>query len=240
MELGGRALSAHRRIVLATPHVRHDRLEAALRERYGFDVLRLRRRDELGTDTLDSFMPSHVFLPHWSWKVPEAVFARHECVVFHMTDLPFGRGGSPLQNLVVRGIQQTKLSALRCGAEIDAGPVYLKRDLSTLGTAEEVFLRAALLMEEMIAEIAAGCVQPVEQVGEVVHFTRRTPEQGDLRQAAALTDVHNMIRMLDASGYPQAFIEAGGLRFEFSRASARHDHVLADVRISLVTPKEPT
>jgi methionyl-tRNA formyltransferase len=233
-------MSAGHRIVLATPHARYDALEAALRERHGFDVLRLRQRAELGPDTLAAFGPSHVFLPHWSWKIPEAVFAHHECVVFHMTDLPFGRGGSPLQNLVVRGIQQTKLSALRCGAEIDAGPIYLKRDLSTLGTAEEIFLRAALLMEEMIVAIAGGPVQPVEQVGEVVHFTRRTPEQGDLRQAASLADVHDLIRMLDASGYPQAFIEAGGLRFEFTRASAHHDHVLADVRISLANPKEPT
>jgi len=228
------------RIVLATPHARYDLLEAALRERHGFDVLRLRLRSELVPATLDAFQPSHVFLPHWSWKIPEAVFAQHECVVFHMTDLPFGRGGSPLQNLVVRGIQQTKLSALRCGAEIDAGPVYLKRDLSTLGTAEEVFLRAAVLMEEMIVAIAGGGMPPIEQTGDVVHFTRRTPEQGDLRQATTLADVHDLIRMLDASSYPPAFIEAGGLRFEFTRASARHDHLLADVRISLVGahPKE--
>lgn len=232
-------ISEHR-IVLATPHARYDALEAALRERHGFDILRIRQRPELVPQTLDAFEPSHVFLPHWSWKIPEAVFERHECVVFHMTDLPFGRGGSPLQNLVVRGIEQSKLSALRCAAEIDAGPVYLKRDLSTLGTAEEVFLRAALLMEEMIVAIVGGSVQPTEQSGEVVHFTRRTPEQGDLRQATTLSDVHNLIRMLDASGYPQAFIEAGGLRFEFTRASLCHDHVLADVRVLMADPKEPT
>lgn len=230
---------SRRRIVVATPHSRYDALEASLRER-GFDVLRLRARDELSVATIGAFGPSHVFLPHWSWKIPEAVFTAHECVVFHMTDLPFGRGGSPLQNLVARGIEQTRLTALRCTAELDAGPVYLKRDLSTLGSAEEVFLRAARLMEEMIPLIADGAIVPVEQDGAVTAFARRTPAQGDLRDADSLAKAHDMIRMLDADGYPHAFVEVGGLRFEFTRASARPDHVLADVRITLAAPKEPT
>ena len=47
-----------------------------------------------------------------------------------MTDVPFGRGGSPLQNLISRGIYETKISAFRCVAEMDAGPVYPKRPFS--------------------------------------------------------------------------------------------------------------
>lgn len=238
MDLGGATLNTPRRIALATPHGRYDALERALRERHGFEVLRIRERADLSVPSLDAFAPSHVFLPHWSWKVARPVFDRYECIVFHMTDLPFGRGGSPLQNLVVRGIEQTKLSALKCGEELDSGPVYLKRDLSTLGTAEEVFMRASVLMEEMIAAIVLGQLRPSAQVGDVVPFVRRTPEQSDLRLAASLGDMHDMIRMLDADGYPHAFIESHGFRFEFTRSSARPDHLLADVRISLAGPKE--
>ena len=42
-----------------------------------------------------------------------------------MTDLPFGRGGSPLQNLIVRGYKETMLSAIKCVGEVDAGPIYI-------------------------------------------------------------------------------------------------------------------
>jgi len=35
------------RLVLASPHLRHDALEASLRSAHGFDVLRLRRREDL-------------------------------------------------------------------------------------------------------------------------------------------------------------------------------------------------
>jgi methionyl-tRNA formyltransferase len=60
-----------------------------------------------------------------------------------MTDLPFGRGGSSMQNLISRGICQTKLSAIQCVEEIDAGDIYLKKDFSLKeGSAKELYLKA--------------------------------------------------------------------------------------------------
>lgn len=38
--------------------------------------------------------------------------------------------------------------------------------------------------------------------------------------------------MLDAEGYPKAFVEVGPFRFEFSRASLRGRDIVADVRIT--------
>jgi methionyl-tRNA formyltransferase len=148
-----------------------------------------------------------------------------------MADVPYGRGGSPLQNLIRRGHAETKLAALRCVAEMDAGPVYLKRPLALSGTAEEIFLRAADLMEEMIEEMIETRPKPVEQSGEPVIFRRLRPEDGDLAAAPSLRQAFDMIRMLDADGYPPAFVRAGGYRFEFSRASLRPGEIVADVRI---------
>jgi len=228
------------RVVLATPHSRYDALERALRAVHGLDVLRVRTPGELNPEDLERFAPGYVFFPHWSSKIPAQIFERFESIIFHMTDVPFGRGGSPLQNLVMRGIETTRLSALRCAADLDAGPVYLKRDLSTLGTAEEVFLRAARLMEAMIVDIVTQRIQPTPQAGEVTAFRRRTPADGNLLPAANLDVAYDMIRMLDGDGYPPAFLEAGGFRYEFTRASHRGGHVVADVRIVPINAKEPS
>ena len=46
--------------------------------------------------------PEYIFFPHWSEIVPEDTIKKYDCVCFHMTDLPYGRGGGPLQNLIVR------------------------------------------------------------------------------------------------------------------------------------------
>lgn len=228
------------KIVVAAPFSRSDALEATLRAR-GFDVLRLRGPDELNAESLRAFNPCYVFFPHWSWKIPAEIHDAFECVIFHMTDLPFGRGGSPLQNLIVRGIHETQLTALRCVASLDAGPVYLKRPLSLHGTAEEILLRAADLMREMIEVIAREQPQPQPQSSarETEVFHRRTPEESNLGGINSLEQAFDHIRMLDADGYPKAFIETQGLRFEFSRASLKPGEIIADVRITKKLGSEP-
>jgi methionyl-tRNA formyltransferase len=220
-------------IVLATPHRRHDGLETILREQHDFHVVRVRTPEELSAAALAQINPSHVFFAHWSTLIPADIYTRFECVVFHMTDVPFGRGGSPLQNLIARGIYETRLSALRCEAEVDAGPVYLKRPLSLYGSAEEILMRAADAMAPMISEIVTHRLAPVPQEGAVTRFKRRRPQDGDLAGVATLMQVHDVIRMLDADGYPPAFLEIGDLRFEFGRSRLEPDEVTADVRITL-------
>jgi methionyl-tRNA formyltransferase len=191
------------------------------------------------TEALAQLAPRYVFIPHWSRRIGPEIYRRFECVVFHMTDLPFGRGGSPLQNLIVRGHQDTRISAIRCGAGLDAGPVYLKKDLSLQGSAEEIFLRASRVIEDMIVEILARNPRPTPQRGRPTVFKRRTPEQSDLAAARTLDEAYDLIRMLDAEGYPHAFLRVGPFHLEFTRATRRAAGVHADVRIAVAeSPKK--
>jgi len=47
-----------------------------------------------------------------------------------------------------------------------------------------------------------------------------------------LESIYDQIRMRDGSTYPRTYLRFGGLKMEFSRASLRHDGVLADVRFT--------
>ncbi len=187
--------------------------------------------EELTTEKLVGLEVQRVFLPHWSHRIPESIYSRFDCIVFHMTDVPFGRGGSPLQNLIARGIYETKISALKCTASIDAGPVYLKRSLDLCGSAEDIYIRASEIIEDMIAEIVDTSPEPKEQQGEPTIFRRRTPEEGNIAELNDLRQIYDYIRMLDAEGYPNAFLEIGAFRFEFRRASLIRDAICADVVI---------
>ena len=155
-----------------------------------------------------------------------------------MTDLPYGRGGSPLQNLIARGISETKISALRCVEDMDAGPIYLKKPLSLYGSAEEIYLRAARVIEDMIVEILDKHPDPVPQEGKATIFKRRKPEQSNLAAVTALEEAFDLIRMLDADGYPPAFLEIGPFKLEFTRASRKTDQIVSDVRITLANSAE--
>ena len=150
-----------------------------------------------------------------------------------MTDLPFGRGGSPLQNLIARGIYETKISALRCEMGIDSGPIYLKEPLSLQGSAEEIFLRAAKIVEKMMLFILKNQPIPSPQAGEIITFNRRKPHDGNIANFSDLNKVFDYIRMLDAEGYPPAFIETDSLRFEFQRASLKQGKIVSDVIITI-------
>lgn len=178
----------------------------------------IERPEDLTVEAIRGIKPRYVFFPHWHWKIPREICDAAECVLFHMTDLPFGRGGSPLQNLIVCGFTRTMVSAIRVVPEVDAGPVYLKRPLSLDGSAAEIFARLSRLVFEMIAQIVAEEPSSTPQSGDPVYFKRRTPAQSVLPVSATLSQLYDHIRMLDAETYPAAFLEFGDWRFEFSKA----------------------
>ena len=187
----------------------------------------------LTLDFVGKLSPRYIFFLHWSWRVPDEIVKRFECVCFHMTDVPFGRGGSPLQNLIVGGHRNSKLSALRMTEEFDAGPVYRKEPLSLEGGAEEIYLRAGRLSAKMIERIVREEMTPVPQEGKAVNFKRRTPPESEVGQFSSLEALYDFIRMLDAEGYPRAFLHHSGMRFELSRPALYDGRIVADVTITL-------
>lgn len=184
-------------------------------------------KNHLTVDFLQSIKPRYVFFPHWSWIVPESILEQFECVCFHMTDVPYGRGGSPLQNLIARGHASTKLTALKMTSEIDAGPVYGKQDLELDGTAAEILKRAGKLSLEMANMISKTQPEPVAQTGKVTHFQRRTAEMSLLPEHYCTEKLYDHIRMLDGEGYPLAFLEHGDHRLEFSNATMSENGTLS-------------
>lgn len=182
-------------------------------------------------DCIRHARPRYVFFLHWNWIVPVEIWTKYECVCFHMTDVPYGRGGSPLQNLILAGHSQTKLTALKMVGEVDAGPIYTKKPLSLDGSAEEIYLRAGELSFEVIRWIVDAEPEPQEQQGEPTFFKRRKPDQSLLPEKCSSKEVYDFIRMLDAEGYPRAFIKYGDMRIEFSAAKLNADGVSASVNI---------
>ena len=220
-------------LVLASNRPWFKHKAQSLAQTLNLNCVLIQDKKDLNLEHLRNLSPKFIFIPHWSYKIPPEVYEEFCCVMFHMTDLPFGRGGSPLQNLISRGFEKTQVSAFICEEEMDAGPILLKKELSLMGTAEEIFIRFSELTIKMIEEIYKTSPQAQVQEGEVTHFTRRTSAQSQIPQVQNLEELYNHIRMLDAEGYPRAFIEYCGLKLEFSRASLKVDHLVADVKISL-------
>lgn len=216
-------------IVVVNSNPIHAEIEKELSAKYPTTLVHT--KEELSTKMLSEINPTFVFFLHWSFIIPKDIYERFDCIVFHMTNLPYGRGGSPLQNLIVRGHTSTILSAIKVEKGIDTGPIYLKKNLDLDGTATDIFKRAGLIMKDMVNEIITTNPTPVPQKGEAVLFKRRTPAESNVAELDDLRAVYDHIRMLDAEGYPKAFVETKHLRFEFTNASSDGDSVTASVKI---------
>jgi methionyl-tRNA formyltransferase len=218
--------------VVAAPQPWFGGMVEELRKRVPGSFEWIREPGQLTRARLDALRPDYVFFPHWSWIIPQEIHESFDCVVFHMTDLPFGRGGTPLQNLIARGIYDTKVSAIFADAGLDTGDVLLKRPLSLHGAAEEIYLRASYVIRDMIKDIIRDDPDGEPQSGEPTHFKRRTPEQSTIVGIDSLDGLFDHIRMLDAPGYPHACLEVGGFVMRFTRAARRDGAIVTDCTIT--------
>ena len=175
--------------------------------------------------------PKYIFFPHWSQIVDKDIVDSFDCVCFHETDLPFGRGGSPIQNLILAGHEDTVITAFKMDDKIDSGPIYLKRPVSLHGSLEEIFIRSSEIVAEMISDIVENNPEPVAQEKLPIAFKRRNPAQSEI-SLTSLKGLFDFIRMLDADTYPKAFINHEGFKIEFTNASLKTDKIKAYVEIT--------
>ena len=221
--------------IILSEKIWHKKLFNVLKNEFSYDSwLLIDLKKKFNLEKLDQYKPDKIFIPHWSHIIPREIYESYECIVFHMTDLPFGRGGSPLQNLISRGYKTTKISAIKVEEGLDTGDVYLKKSLDLMGTATDIFERASLIIKEMISDIIEKGIKPIPQVGEVTEFKRRKPEESNLIELTDLDKVYDYIRMLDCDGYPHAFLETLYLKFEFNNANFKENEkiIVANVRIT--------
>ncbi len=198
-------------------------LKKRYQQHYYFHLIT--HKEQLNKNHIEKLNPQYIFFPHWSWFIPEDIFTSYECVVFHMTDLPYGRGGSPVQNLIMNEIYDTKISALRVDGGLDSGDIYIKEDFNiSIGSAEEIFIKLSkIIFNKMIPNFLEEKLVPVKQTGKIVEFKRRKPDESNILKLKkkSLNKLYNFIRMLDADGYPKAYIELDDIKIEFSEVSLK-------------------
>jgi len=183
---------------------------------------------------IDFSTPKKIFFLHWNWKVPKNITDSIECICFHMTDVPYGRGGSPLQNLILRGHTSTKLSALKMEESLDTGPVYLKKELSLEGSARQIFRRVYHAALPMIVDIVLNNFKlfPQKSSNEEI-FIRRKPYESEIsKDTCESEELYDYIRMLDDNTYPNAFISFATFKIKFTNAVKNGNEITAIANIT--------
>lgn len=195
------------------------------------NIIEISAKEQLNLDFLEQINPRYIFFPHWNWKVDSEIYNSYECIAFHTAPLPYGRGGSPIQNLIVRGVKNSPVCALRMTEILDGGPIYDSIKVSLDGTILEIFSRIAICVEKLILNICQNNVKPKEQIGEITLFKRLTYEENELKSQYSLNELFDRIRMVDGLDYPRAYIKFGKYKLEFTEAHLRSNQLFATIKI---------
>ena len=200
-----------------------------LSKRYKSMIL-LSNPKKLTLNYVKKINPEFIFFPDWSWIVPQVIIDNYKCICFHESDLPKFRGGSPIQNQIIRGIKKTKTSAFFMNNKIDSGNILLKKHLSLEGTLAEIFQRMINNDYEMIVSIIKGNYKMQKQKGHVTYYKRRKPKESELNLNKSKEYVYNFIRML-SDPYPNAFIKIGKRKILFKSAKLQNNRLYVEGEI---------
>jgi len=175
--------------------------------------------------------PEIIFFPDWSWIIPNEIISNYKCICFHESNLPKFRGGSPIQNQIIRGVTKTKTTAFIMNEKIDAGDIILQKNLSLEGSIQEIFSRMSENDYSFILKIINGKYKRRKQSGKSTTYSRRKPKESELKSLNhSVNYLYNFIRMLE-DPYPNAFIRIGKQKLIFKKAIYNNKKLSLEVKI---------
>ena len=191
----------------------------------------IRTTKELEFEKVKKFNPDFIMFPHWSHKVEEKIISKFTCICFHSAPLPYGRGGSPIQNMIKRGFKETELCSLIMTNEFDAGPILLRTKFKLDGSLDRILDRMYSLSANQIKKIKSENLKPKQQVGDVVNFKRLSQMDNELNLDKNNSEIYDQIRMLDSEYYPKSYLKLEDKIIEFFDAKYIDGVVEAKIKI---------
>lgn len=159
-----------------------------------------------------------LFLISCSEIVKSDVRGRYRAsLVVHASDLPAGRGWSPLVWQILDGRSDIAVSLLEAEDEVDSGALWHQVWLHFEGHELADEINAALFAAELelmdFAVAQFGNVKPRAQAAAgATWYRKRTPDDSRVDPARPLADQFDLLRVADAERYP-AFFEHRGHRY---------------------------
>lgn len=142
---------------------------------------------------------------------------QHNLVV-HASDLPQGKGWSPLTWKILNGENRIPVVLFQAAEHVDSGQIYLKDTMEFTGLELIDELRVVLakttiqLCNQFIQQYPEILEKAQEQQGEESFYPRRTPQDSRIDPELSIQEQFQMLRVADNEKYP-CYFELGGETF---------------------------
>lgn len=137
---------------------------------------------------------------------------KHTLVV-HESDLPKGKGWSPVTWQVLEGVKRIPVTLFEAAEDVDAGRIYdqVFMELEGHELNDEIKHKQGVATQNLIRNFIRDYPNNSsrEQVGESTFYPRRTPKDSELDLTKMLDEQFNLLRVSDNERYPAFFIKNG-------------------------------
>lgn len=134
-------------------------------------------------------------------------------VIVHPSNLPIGRGFSPLAWQILEGkniVPVTLFEATEC---VDEGDIYLSDVIRLNGTElnDEIKEKQGIVTIDLCLKYVKlfGTHVPIKQKGEATYFMKRGPLDSQLDPNKTIAEQFNLLRIVDNKRYPAFFNYSG-------------------------------
>jgi methionyl-tRNA formyltransferase len=181
-----------------------------LKKNKNYKVLILKKK-KIDLKKINKFNPEYILFYGWSWLVPKTLINAYKCIMLHPSKLPKFKGGSPLQNQIIRNIKKSHLTLFRMNEKIDSGNIIASKKISLLGNIQEIFDRMTkigILLTKKMLEKKYKDKKQIKSNHKI--YKRLLPKDSEITikdlQNKNSNYLYNKIRML-SDPYPNVFIK---------------------------------
>lgn len=139
---------------------------------------------------------------------PEVLERFQHNLVVRESDLPPGRGWSPLSRQIIEGASDIAVTIFEAESSADSGVIYAQEWLHFDGTEFLSKLRSAQavatigLCRNLVARYPQSVMRGRPQVGPATRYRRGMPADGALDPNLTLADQFDLLRTIDDDRYP--------------------------------------
>jgi len=134
-------------------------------------------------------------------------------IVVHASDLPSGKGWSPLIWQILEGKKRIPITLFEAANKVDAGDYYIKDFIQLDGNEliDESRHKMALKINEMVVNFIENCdsFPPQKQTGEESFYQKRNSDSSELDINKTIAEQFNILRTSDNERFPAYFIKDG-------------------------------
>ncbi len=134
-------------------------------------------------------------------------------LVVHESDLPKGKGWSPLTWQILEGKNKIPVTLFEAAEDVDAGPIYAKEYIELDGTEllPEIKHKQGLATQKLIVDFIRQYpdIEGKKQYGEESFYPRRKPMDSKLDIQKSIAEQFDLLRVCDNERYPAFFIKEG-------------------------------